>query len=176
MAKRQKTLLVRTIMKLKIFPYNKEFKKKFEKEKKRISKIIKDCEIYHIGSTAVPRLGGKGIIDIMIGIRSWKESKEIVKKLEKLDFIHVHPKEKGRIFLSKNKSLSLSNIHVHIAKIESKVYKELLVFRNYLRKNKKEAERFYKLKLKWSKESIGARKEYNKLKEKYIKEILKPMN
>jgi len=158
--------------KLKISPYDKEFKKKFEKEKKRISKIIKDCEIHHIGSTAISGLGGKGIIDIMIGIRSWKESKEIIKKLKGLDFIHIHPKEKGRIFLSKNKILSLRNVHIHIVKTGSRAYVELLYFRDYLKKTKKEAERYYNLKLKWLKQSKGNRKVYNKLKEKYIREIL----
>jgi len=172
MAKRQKTLLVRTIMKLKINQYNKKFKERFQKEKKKISKLIKDCEVHHIGSTAISGLGGKGIIDIMIGIRNWKESKEIIKKLEGLDFTHIHPKEKGRIFLSKDKTLSLSNVHIHIVKIGSKTYKDLLFFRDYLRKNKKEGRRYYNLKLKWLKESKGDRKEYNKLKGKYIKEIL----
>jgi len=149
-----------------------EYKDKFEGEKKKILKIIKDCEIHHIGSTAVLGLGGKGIIDIMIGIKDWKESKEIIKRLKKLSFTHIHSKEKGRIFLSKDKTLSLNNVHIHIVKTGSKVYKELLYFRDYLRKNRKEAERYYNLKLKWLKESKGDRKKYNKLKEKYIKEVL----
>jgi len=40
--------------KLKILPYRQNFSEKFKKEKKRISKIFKDCEIHHIGSTVVP--------------------------------------------------------------------------------------------------------------------------
>ena len=160
-------------MKLKINPYNKKFKGKFQKEKKRIFKIIKDCEIHHIGSTAISGLGGKGIIDIMIGIRNWKKSKEIIKKLEELGFAHIHPEEKERIFLSKDKTLSLSNVHIHIVKIESKAYKELLSFRDHLRKNRKEAERYFKLKLQWTKKVKGNREKYKKLKAKYIKKILK---
>jgi len=89
-----------------------------------------------------------------------------------LGFIHIHPKEKGRIFLSKDKTLSLNNIHIHIVRTGSKAYKELLYFRDCLRKNKKEVDRFFRLKLKWLKESKGDRKKYNKLKRKYIKEIL----
>lgn len=159
-------------MKLKINPYNKKFKERFQKEKKRISELIKNCEIHHIGSTTIPGLGGKGIIDIMIGIRNWKEVKEIIKKLKALDFTHIHPKEKGRIFLSKNKTLSLSNVHIHIVKTGSKAYKDTLVFRDYLRKNKKEAENYSDLKIKWLKESKGDRKKYKELKGKYISEIL----
>jgi len=159
--------------KLEILLCNQDFSKKFKKEKKRISEVIQDCEIHHIGSTAVPGLEGKGIIDIMIEIKNWKETRDIIKKLKKLGFIHIHPKEKGRIFLSKNPKFLQKNVHLHIVKTGSKEYQKLLAFRDYLRKNKKEVKRFYKLKLKWLKETKGARNKYYKLKEKYIKEILK---
>lgn len=164
------------MLKLKIHPYNQKFLRKFGREKKRILKVIKDCEIHHIGSTAVPGLGGKGIIDIMIGIKSWRVAKEIIKKFKELGFTHLHPKEKGRIFLSKNRTLSLNNVHIHIVKTGSKAYKDLLFFRDYLRKNKKEVSKFFKLKLEWIKEARGDREKYEKLKGKYVKEILDKFN
>ncbi|MCX6766737.1 MAG: GrpB family protein [Candidatus Moranbacteria bacterium] len=43
-------------------------------------------EIEHIGSTAVKSLGGKGIIDISIGIKKWKDADEIIKILKKIGF------------------------------------------------------------------------------------------
>jgi len=161
------------MIKLKILSYNENFIKKFEREKKRIIKIVKACEIKHIGSTAIPGLGGKGIIDMMIGIKDWKESANIIKGLRKLSFNHVHPKEKGRIFLSKNTSLSLNNIHIHIVKTESKAYKELIFFRDYLRKSKKEVENYNNLKIKWLKELGMDREKYRKLKSKYISQMIK---
>ncbi len=159
--------------KIRIYPYSKEFPKIFEEEKNKICKVIKNCEIHHIGSTAVPGLGGKGIIDIMLGIDHWKEAEGVVEKLKQIGFTHVHPKENGRIFLSDKKESTIGNFHIHIVKKGSKAYKEILAFRDYLRKNKKEIEKFYKLKLKWHQESKGNRKRYNELKEKYVKEILK---
>jgi len=159
--------------KLKIFPYYKRFPKVFEKGKNRISKAVKGVEIHHIGSTAVPGLGGKGIIDIMIGIKNWKEAKEIIKKLESIGFKHLHPKETGRIFLSKHRKPTLDNFRIHIVIKGNKPYKDTLALRDYLRKNRKEIKRLFKLKLKWLKETKGDRTKYFKLKEGYIKEILK---
>jgi len=75
--------------------------------------------------------------------------------------------------LSRNTSLSLNNIHIHIVIKQSKTYKDLLFFRDYLRKNKKEAQNYYNLKLKWLKEAGADRKKYNKLKSRYINKILK---
>lgn len=161
---------------LKIVLHNQKFPRIFEKDKKKIAKAINDDDIHHIGSTAVPGLGGKGIIDIMLGIKTWQEAEKVKEKLKNIGFKHAHPKEKGRIFLSEHREPTPDNIHIHIVKKGSKQYKELLAFRDYLRKNKKEIKRFFKLKLEWLKEAKGDRVKYNKLKEKYVKDILKRIN
>src|SRR3989344_7780833 len=160
-------------MKKLIHPYYQKFAEIFKREKDDISKHIKSVEIHHIGSTSVPGLGGKGIIDIMIGIKSWKEADDVVGRLRKMGFKHIHPKERGRIFLSKVGETRLGGSHIHIVVRNSKSYKGILAFRNYLRKNKKEAKRFFKLKQGWAKEVKGVRVKYGELKGKYVKGILK---
>lgn len=159
-------------MKKLISPYHQRFAKIFEKERGKISKVIKNAEIHRVGSTSVPGLGGKGIIDILIGIKSWQELKNVARKLKKLGFKHIHPKEKGRVFLSRVGPTKLGDVHIHVAIKGGKPYKEILAFRDYLRKNKREVKRFFRLKLKWEKETKGIRVKYGKLKEKYVKEIL----
>lgn len=50
-------------------PYSDLFPSLFNKEKERIaSQLLKKASIEHVGSTAVPGLGGKGIIDIAIAV------------------------------------------------------------------------------------------------------------
>lgn len=51
-------------------PYNELFSKLFLEEKRRLLNILKEeCfDVKHIGSTAIPGLGGKGIIDIGITV------------------------------------------------------------------------------------------------------------
>lgn len=158
--------------KFKIYPFNSKFLEVFEEKKKKICEVMEDCDIHHIGSTAVFGLGGKGIIDIMIGINNWKESKEIVEKLKSIGFAHIHPKENERIFLSNKKESDIGDFHIHITKKGGNIYNDILVFRDYLKKNKKEVSNFYKLKIKWHTESNGDRKIYGKLKGEYIKKIL----
>ena len=47
--------------------YNKIFPEIFEKEKEKICDFIEETIlIEHVGSTSIPNLGGKGIIDIAI--------------------------------------------------------------------------------------------------------------
>ena len=161
--------------KLKILSYYQKFLKDFEKEKQKIFKTLEDknIEIHHIGSTAISGLGGKGIIDIMLAIDNWKNLDDIVKELKSIGFKHIHPKEGGRVFLSKIGETKLGDTHIHIVKKDGKQYKDLLFFRNYLKNHKKETEKYFNLKLKWSKEFKADRKKYTKGKISYIKEILK---
>lgn len=160
---------------LKILPYYEKFLKDFEKEKQKIFKALKneDIEIHHIGSTAIPGLGGKGIIDIMLAINTWKDLDSIIKKLKAMGLKHIHPKEGGRVFLSKAGITKLSDVHIHIVKKEGKQYKNLLFFRDHLKNHKEEAEKYFNLKLKWSKMFKKDRKKYTKGKIEYVKDILK---
>ncbi len=62
-------------------PYDEIFPELFAKEKKRIASYLpKALQIEHVGSTAVPGLGGKGIIDIAILVEK-QDIEEISLKL-----------------------------------------------------------------------------------------------
>ena len=157
--------------KLKIIPSQKNFAIKFRKKQSRIVQTIGDYEINHIGSTAIPGLGGKGIIDIMIALDNWLEAETVIKNLKTLGFSHIHPKDKGRIFISKKAKTEAGDIHIHLVKKGSRAYNELLAFRNYLRKHKKEAKRYFALKLELLEKTRGNRAEYTAAKKEYLKKL-----
>lgn len=154
-------------------PYVKEFENIFQEFKQSFQPIFPSAEIHHIGSTAVPGLGGKGIIDILIAIPDWHEKSSVVEKLQTLDFNHIHPEENQRIFLSKLAETSYGDIHIHLTYIGSSEYNSLLTFRDYLRVNHDEAERYMNLKDKWLKDAGGDRKAYSSRKNDYIAKVLK---
>src|SRR3990167_3953894 len=118
--------ILRGIEVITLFPYNKQFSQLFEKEKQKITAMLPNCEIQHIGSTSVPGLGGKGIIDILVGLKNWKNEQKIIAQLKKLGFLHIHPKVAGRIFLSRVKTTKYKDAHIHLVKTGSKQYHEML--------------------------------------------------
>ena len=60
----------------------------FQKEKERICHSIPSIkDIHHIGSSTVPGLGGKNVIDILIGLTEYKDLEKLTKEFEKLDYI-----------------------------------------------------------------------------------------
>mgnify|MGYP001035186903 CR=1 FL=1 len=159
--------------KIGFYPYSKKFAAIFNKEKDLISSALGKCEIHHIGSTAVPKMGGKGIVDIMIALDSWKEERDIVERLRSIGFHHVHPKEGGQIFLSRIPRTKHGDTHLHIVKKGTGIYKEYLAFRDYLRAHRAEAKRYADLKRLWRKQAKGVRTYYTTLKGNYVKDVLK---
>jgi len=163
------------MQKVKLFSYNKRFPEIFQKEKRKILRILSDIEVHHIGSTAVPGLSGKGIIDIIIAIKDWRKKKGTVNLLKELEFTHIHPEEKERIFLSRIGPTKYGDTHIHLVRKNSKGYKEILFFRDYMRTHKKEAQEYLKIKERSIKRYKKDRNKYTLSKDKYIKEILKRM-
>ena len=73
---------------VKLLPYTSEWKKLYKQEEELLcSSIGKHIEdIQHIGSTAIPGVFSKPIIDIAIAVKSFKFTKEIIRLLRKLGY------------------------------------------------------------------------------------------
>ncbi len=81
-------------------PYSKIFPELFEKERERIAPHLKQSVIIdHVGSTAVPELGGKGIIDIAIAA-SKEEMDLIAEQLQLLGYDFRKPHSTTERFFS----------------------------------------------------------------------------
>jgi len=155
-------------------PYNPLFPKLFELEKIKLKDHLgENVLIEHIGSTAVSGLGGKGIIDIMIGIPKGKISfPEMIKKLEKAGYEHREQADSfERIFFRIDRLDEIEKIrryHIHVTYINSKDWKETVMFRDYLRNNSQAIEEYKKIKIGAIKQSGQDGKIYRELKQPFI--------
>lgn len=66
-------------------------------ENKLREKLNNSIPITHVGSTAIPNMYGKNIIDILIGAKDIKEFAEITKVLEEKGFV-ASKKSKDEIY------------------------------------------------------------------------------
>ena len=59
---------------VKVVPYDATWKDEFEKEKVILKNLLKDFDvrIEHVGSTSIPGLSAKPIIDIALGVKEEK--------------------------------------------------------------------------------------------------------
>lgn len=134
-------------------PYNPEWPKLFEAEKRAILKAIGQyiLEIEHIGSTAIPGIHAKPVIDIMIGVNKLADiTPEVISILEKLGYVYVkqfEDKMPFRRFFQKNNSEGVRTHQIHLVEINNDFWKRHLLFRNFLRAHPNDAKRYEKLKL-----------------------------
>jgi GrpB-like predicted nucleotidyltransferase (UPF0157 family)/predicted nucleotidyltransferase len=160
-----------------IKPYDPKLKTYFKKEKNfLIKKLDKNFEIHHIGSSAVPRLGGKNIVDILLLAPTKRIANNAIKKLESMGYFHnKNAGDKYRIFFNRNRFYNKKKVHIHLHLMWKTVkkYKDYLAFRDYLRKHPKEAKRYYLLKKMWVKKAGKIGEKYTEMKTNYVKEVLR---
>jgi GrpB-like predicted nucleotidyltransferase (UPF0157 family) len=155
--------------------YNKNFPKLYQKEKKKLQSFLpREVIIEHIGSTSVSGLGGKGVIDIMIGA---KKNIEIIKdKLIEENYIFKPAAgEKNRLFLEKDYRINgkIQRVHIQLTKYKSKIWNDCIKVRNLLKINKKLAEKYSKIKREAVRFSKGDGKKYREYKNKFLKDLIK---
>lgn len=163
-----------------IYPYSAEYNKKFKEEKAKLQGILGGkCRIEHFGSTAIPGVLGKGVVDVIIGFNSWVDVQKAIPLLQANGYSLSYNKQgEGRIFLSTTgeKESSFLDIHLHLTNKNSAVFKNALFFRDYLKKNKQLRRQYNELKKQIIKTVKGDRSLYTKLKSNFIKKVLNLTN
>jgi len=159
--------------KYKFRKYDKKYPELFKKEKTKLKRILPKAKIEHIGSTSIKGLGGKGIIDILIGVNKNK-IKNTISILKKAGYIFkTEAGSKDRKFFEKDyiHKGKTRRFHIQLTYYNSKVWKEAIKFRECLRKDKKLRDEYIILK----KKAVRLKKrgkEYRRFKNKFFKKVL----
>lgn len=156
--------------------YNPNYPATYESEKQRLSQFLAgNYQIEHIGSTSVPNLGGKGIIDIMIGV-SKERMEEISQQAQKAGYIfRPLASTPDRLFLRTEYPEDFERnaaYHIHITYPESDEWKKPIAFRDYLRTHPEDVKKYSEIKQKAAREANEDKNVYMKIKESVINEIL----
>ncbi|OGY80497.1 MAG: hypothetical protein A2550_01360, partial [Candidatus Jacksonbacteria bacterium RIFOXYD2_FULL_43_21] len=156
-------------------PYNPEWKKLFESEKSALEEMLGDkfIAVEHVGSTAIPGIKAKPILDLMLAIEdleNWEWVKEPLTKLG-YEFRRDFRKEQGHILFVKGPEENRTH-YLKITESDSDFWNEHILFRNYLVNNPQYREEYQNLKEKLFDEHAGNREPYTKGKEEFVRKIL----
>jgi GrpB-like predicted nucleotidyltransferase (UPF0157 family) len=160
---------------VKLFPYDPQWAILFEEEKAKLQKIlganVKGIE--HIGSTAMPGISAKPVIDIAVGIEDMNAAESIKNILEANGWIW-RPKFgdiANHIVFAKGTKEERTH-YLHLMQYEGEKWKERIAFRDYLISHEVEKKEYEQLKQK-SMESFGNdRKAYTAEKDEFVQRIL----
>ncbi len=162
-----------------IVEYNPGWPKMFQKEKQELEELCPDWlvnRIEHFGSTAVPNLSAKPIIDILVEVGSIEQTKtEIAPVLEKRGYEYfwrptIGDKPPYYAWFIKRNSEGKRLYHIHMVESDSPLW-DRLYFRDYLREFPAEARRYDTLKKSLAKRFSHDRVEYTVQKSSYIEKI-----
>jgi GrpB-like predicted nucleotidyltransferase (UPF0157 family) len=165
-----------------IVPYDPAWPGLFAVEADRLRAAL-DAEpivgIEHFGSTAVPGLAAKPIIDILIAGRSLAQAKAtMIEPIIALGYVYWSENPKSdRMFFVKGMPPygERRTHHVHITEPDGEMWQRRLAFRDYLRANLDEAHRYEVLKRNLAARFPADRDGYTDAKTEYVEAVYRRM-
>jgi GrpB-like predicted nucleotidyltransferase (UPF0157 family) len=156
-----------------IVPYDPEWPQLFSELGAALRGAMENValRIDHIGSTSVPGLEAKPIIDVQISVASFEPLDAFRVPLESIGLVHRadNPDLTKRYF---RESPGARRTHIHVRRAGSFSEQLALLFRDYLRAHTGDARRYGELKRKVAEEYGHNRRAYSDAKAAFIWEIV----
>lgn len=164
-----------------IEPYNPMWPQLFQDEKEHLlsslpNKLIKRIE--HFGSTAVPNLAAKPIIDMLVEVTSLQETKEkMVPELESQGYDYFWRPTWGDdippfyAWFIKRNAMGKRTHHIHMVENDFAEHWDRLLFRDFLIEHPETAKEYGTLKLRFANEFQEDRIAYTESKAEFIQRI-----
>jgi GrpB-like predicted nucleotidyltransferase (UPF0157 family) len=135
---------------IEIVDHDATWPRQFEEEKRRILAAIGRyvAAVEHVGSTAVPDLAAKPIIDILVGLRSLADATNCINPLKGLGYEYVPEWEAElpeRRYFRRVVPRPRTH-HIHMVETTSEFWRRQLLFRDYLRAHPEDARAYEALK------------------------------
>ena len=132
-------------------------------------------QIEHVGSTAVPGLPAKPILDITVAVRQRAEIAEVVRRLTPLGYMdRGDGGNEGGWLLVKESAPEVRTIHLHIVEETDPQWRNYLAFRDRLRNDATLREQYAELKRRLGASFPNDRKAYTAAKHEFIRAVLRP--
>lgn len=135
--------------KITVVPHDPAWKSKFQEESGHISRALSEnvLAIHHIGSTAIPGIHAKPIIDILLLVADINLLDEQSPAMERLGYEAMGEYGiKGRRYFRKEDALGNRTHHVHAFERDNPEYERHLAFRDYMIAHPEEAQQYSLLK------------------------------
>lgn len=158
-----------------VSPHSPEWPKVFCAIREELLHVLSPCtmEIEHIGSTSVPGLAAKPVLDILVGARSLTAIESKIPDLVSAGYKYVARYERElpnrRYFV---KSTGPLRVHIHAVELGSAFWMEHLAFRNLLRSDSTLRSSYQELKLSLAAQYPSDKSAYQAAKGPFIQSVL----
>lgn len=164
---------------IKIVPYDPSWPAQFDAEAAGIRAVFGShaLQIEHVGSTAVPGLAAKPVIDIQVSVATLETHNTHAVLLARLGYVHVSHGDFDLVypFFQKPANWPCTH-HVHLCVFSGEQERRHLAFRDYLRDHRQVAEAYAELKRRLANEhddaTFESRERYALSKTQFVTSVL----
>ena len=158
-----------------LVPYNGTWPALFSAERVRLLRVLRPWlagPIEHVGSTAVPGMPAKPIIDIMAAVASLDASRSAIPALLELDYQYAPYRADVMHWFCKPSFAERSH-HLHLVPFDSALWHERIKFRDCLRSQPAVAQEYAVLKDRLAHLHRLDREAYTEAKGPFVAQVLK---
>lgn len=157
-----------------VIPYQKEWVELFKEEQRALSKLLGAAllRVEHVGSTSIPGLSAKPILDIVAEVATLQTAQALIPLLTKAGYQHrpeVFPE--SRVYYVKGPESGRTH-HLSFFPQDSLIFREHILFRDFLCANPEQAHQYEQLKKQLAAQFPDNRTAYTENKQSFIRNIL----
>ncbi len=159
---------------VRLVPFRPEWAAAFYQESKLLKQKLGEfqCSIEHVGSTAIPDIVSKPIVDIALGVVDFSEFERLQEATEQIGYLYRGELGlKGRHFF-KFVDDGLTRFHLHVVVLGSEHWKNMVLFRELLLKDQACAKEYAEVKTKLQERYANDRTDYTESKSPIIERLL----
>jgi GrpB-like predicted nucleotidyltransferase (UPF0157 family) len=159
---------------IRISPHDLAWPDSFERERAAIEGAIGPWAvggIHHVGSTAVPGLAAKPIVDILVGVEDLESSRACFEPLAALEYLYAPYRSEEMHWFCKPHPERRTH-HLHLAPADGRRYADELAFRDRLRGDVAVADAYAALKRDLAARFPDDREAYTDGKSEFIRKVL----
>jgi len=151
--------------------WQEEYKKEERRIKEALGKLALDVQ--HVGSTSLPEIPAKPILDIVVAIPGMDHLDACSEKLEKIGYENRGSKGvEGRCLFVKG-GTDFRTHHLNLTTRDNAFWQEHILFRDELLRDKKARDEYAGLKQELAGKFSQNRDEYTEAKKEFIQKVLK---
>lgn len=157
-----------------VVPYHANWPAMFASEKELLEQILSPWlagEIEHVGSTAIPGMPAKPVIDIMAPVSSLDASRPAIEAVASAGYLYASYKTDVMHWFCKPSPQHRTH-HLHLIPMASALWRERLTFRDALREDSALAQEYADLKLRLADRFRFDREAYTDAKGPFVAQVL----
>lgn len=154
--------------------YDSQWPARFEEERALLEAAIGQWAvggIHHVGSTAVPGLAAKPVIDILVGVEDLASSRALIPELARSGYRYA-PYRTDEMHWFCKPDPSQRTHHLHLVPVDSQRFRDELAFRDRLRADPGTADEYARLKSRLATRFEHDREAYTDAKASFIRMVL----